>query len=139
MHRGDFSWEHLPIEIFYLYFSRFEPIWATDKQAKVFRNIFRFLRDIRLQSFLRGFRKFCLVNQHFKLQICSLMMIHTAEIDLAVWCTAEIVSIEWCKPRSFLKMLISRKNGKILWKYFSLFVRGPYELQSWKNLVIHSL
>ena len=41
-------------------------------------------------------------------------VMHTLEIDLAVWLT-------------------SRRNRKRIWKYGSLFVRGPDGFKSWKN------
>ena len=62
-------------EIFYLHFlAWFAPIWAPDKQAKVFYNSFRFYRDIRSQSSKNStprcvwhcrVKKFCSANKFF--------------------------------------------------------------------------
>ena len=69
--------------------------------------------------------------------------------------TAEMISVVCCTPwRSSLRCvahpqrqlpdLISRWNQNRIWKYLSLFIRGPDRFESWKklevkNLVTHSL
>ena len=54
-------------------------------------------------------------------------MMHTVEIDLAVWCTLRRLNPCWdARTRlSFLNTWISRRNQKRMPKYFSLFVRSP--------------
>ena len=62
-----YSWKGVCHEMFDPFFSWFEPIWAPDKQPKVyFRIRFRFRRDIRSQSDLCGVQ-------------------HIAEMYSAVW------------------------------------------------------
>ena len=84
------------------------------------------------------------IKRVFNLDIWLPGMMHTGEIDSALWCTpAEIDSTVGCKPRSFLKIWISQPNRRRIQKYFSLscpckWVRIMEKIEV-KNLVTHSL
>ena len=89
-------------------------------------------------------------------------VMHTAELDSAVWCTsqrlnprydahckffweiwvtwlcgvmhtAELDSSEGSSPWSFLKIRISCRNRYRIRRYFTLFIRGPDGFESWKK------
>ena len=71
--------------------------------------------------FKEDFANFPRWDAHRRVWLCGMM--HTAESDSVVGCT---------QP-SFLKIWISQRNGNRIWKYFSLFIRGPDGFESWKK------
>ena len=84
------------------------------------------------------------IKRVFNLDIWLPGMMHTGEIDSALWCTpAEIDSTVGCKPRSFLKIWMSQPNRRRIQKYFSLSCPCKWvrimEKKEVKNLVSHAL
>ena len=72
--KGSVSWDFRPP-----FFSWFNPIWALDKQAKVFSNfdfakIFKYKVISTLRAAHRWDQNIFLINQRFILQIFSFMM-----------------------------------------------------------------
>ena len=69
-------------------------------------------------------------------------MMHPAESDSGmIFCSwlLRIDSTVWCTPHSFSKVQLSFRNWKIIWKYFSLFVRGPRWVRIIKKIEVNNL
>ena len=68
-------------------------------------------------------------DAHRRDYLCGRM--HTAEMISAV-CNCMI-------PQRPLRDRMSRRNRNGIWKYFSLFIRGPDGFESWKKLEVENL
>ena len=154
------SWDYRP-----QFFSWFKPIWAPDKQARVFSKSVsisprysitklspRVQHTAEIVSACAAHRGDCLrAGMHTtpffqNLKPLSWLQIYIAEIVRSVlhtmedWLsggmhTAEIVSVVCNTPWRQLCDQISRRNRNRIRKYFSLLIRGPAGFESWKKEV----
>ena len=137
-------------------FSWFKPIWAPDKQPKVFSNLVsispRYSKtNWSLRCVAHRWDRLCVYRDHLP------GVMNTGEMIFAVcctqlrsslgciqrsspWCdahctmhTREMISAVWCTPRRSLCYRISRRNRNRILKYFRLFIRGPDRFESWKK------